>query len=199
MTCSAQLRGPVWPIFWKYKMFKRLFRGFWGVIFWYLEKYLSKNMLHYQKKAQKSSGFWILCSFDTFCSILRARAHWAIFWNIICLRTFIGGFRGDLWISKEIIMFFCHENQIRAMPIYLFNITEAFCKIWPKNGTVRPTDLQNTNFSLKIQPESYLRPLEGWKIISNLTDFKICNITLFKNLKIAKYQKFHIKNIFLKA
>ena len=58
-----------------------------------------------------------------------------------------------------------------------------------KNGTVRHTELQNTIFSLKIQPEGQLRPLESWKTISKLTDFKIYLNFLIINLKSTLFKK----------
>ena len=66
-------------IFWKYNMFKETFWGFLGAIFWFLEWYLSFNMLHNQEMSIKAVGFWILCSYDTFCSIPWARL--VIFWK----------------------------------------------------------------------------------------------------------------------
>ena len=56
---------------------------------------------------------------------------------------------------------------------HILHILQGLMHSMVKNSSVRPADLQNTIFSLKIWQESHLRSLEGWKIISKLTDFKI--------------------------
>ena len=62
---------------------------------------MSLNMLYYQERAQKAVGFWKLCSFDSFCSILMA--HLAIFWKYNMFKdTLLVVFGCDLLISGEI-------------------------------------------------------------------------------------------------
>ena len=86
-------------IFRKYNIFKDTYRGFLGLIFWFMERYLCLNMLYYHERTQKLVRFWILCSFGSFCSILKA-IYCIFFGNITCLRTLIGHFQVwslDFW------------------------------------------------------------------------------------------------------
>ena len=71
-------------IFRKYNMFKDTYRGFLGLIFWFMERYLCLNTLYYHERTQKLVRFWILCSFGSFCSILKA-IYCIFFGNITCL------------------------------------------------------------------------------------------------------------------
>ena len=77
--------GLVWPLFGNIKCLLH----FLGIIFWFLERYMSLDMLCYQESAQKAVRFWILYSFDLFCWILMARLAIFCKWNM-CNDTFWG-------------------------------------------------------------------------------------------------------------
>ena len=76
-------------IFWKFNLSKIPFWVVLGVNFWFLDKYLSLNMLFYQQRAQKAVIFWILCCFHLLCSI--PRACLAIFLDIKHIKWHILG------------------------------------------------------------------------------------------------------------